>query len=562
MCVRFIPDYSKFIPQLFPQNRGGKPVFWQFIPFILWAKKREYSTPTKQGFMSNGDYTRPARVALERECAAVASATQTNRSNTLRRSAFLLGQLIPCGALSENEVFEELQKAATVNGHIADDGQAQIDKTIRGGIAAGMAKPRNVQASGERSASGKHASGFSSPTKQPERQAQETEQASDKWLERSRVWFDTLNSLPDNERAIAERRLLERGLNPHFAYTVLGIRWNWQATWEPLAMWGKDDYTNQSGKLVTKLHLPRGLVIAPNIGGMIYGLEIRRDSESEIKQYGKFYQVYGGSKPLAYCVGADGLPVVICESALDAALIYQETGGAYQCIASMGYGKTLPRYHVGLIQKAPAVYYVPDNDKGGEDAVARILADFPRANITPPPAGIKDPTELAKRHFEGQGAALPTVSQWLASVGLIQGEQQISDTPKATEPPSYQASEPTEQAQGEGPEWNGERIDGNPCCMWPVYIQGIMKAQGLSAYATDLKGYGIPSHGLPFVLQGFGKNGWRVVDVHGGNGPLELIEGRNGSSNLDGCKAYLKLHESEIRKASKQWEAYTSFYGG
>lgn len=513
--------------------------------------------------MSDSDYTRAARAAFDSETAGLAALQSGGRMKGLRRAGFVLGTLAGAGALSDSDIFAALFAACETNGLVNDEGRGVVERNLRKAIAAGMAKPRNVQASGERRASGNHASGFSYPTKPTERQAQDFIPASDKWLERARVWFDLLNRLPDNERAIAERKLLERGLQPHFAYTVLGIRWNYSPTkWEPLAMWGVDDYTNESGKLVTNHILPRGLTIAATVGGEVVGLEIRRDNESEIKKYGKYCQVKGSSAGMAYCVGAKGLPVVICESALDAGLIYQETGGAYQCIASMGNSKSFSRYYVSLIQQAPAVFYVPDNDKGGEDAVARILADFPRANITPPPAGIKDPTELAKRHFEGQGAALPTVSQWLASVGLIQGEQQILDTPKATEPPSYQASEPTEQAQGEGPEWNGERIDGNPCCMWPVYIQGIMKAQGLSAYATDLKGYGIPSHGLPFVLQGFGKNGWRVVDVHGGNGPLELIEGRNGSSNLDGCKAYLKLHESEIRKASKQWEAYTSFYGG
>ena len=102
--------------------------------------------------------------------------------------------------------------------------------------------------------------------------------------------------------------------------------------------------------------------------------------------------------------------------------------------------------------------------------------------------------------------------------------------------------------------WPGDHIDGNPCCMWPVYIQGIMKAQGLSAYATDLKGYGIPSHGLPIVLQCFGKNGWRIREDPDS---LVLVVGnRFEQRNEQGCRAYLAKHAARICEALEAWKQW------
>lgn len=83
------------------------------------------------------------RKALEDECAAVASAPEGQRNAQLNQSSFAIGRYVGGGELDEQEAVNALQQAAAACGL----GEAESDKTIRSGLTAGTAEPR--QAPGE-----------------------------------------------------------------------------------------------------------------------------------------------------------------------------------------------------------------------------------------------------------------------------------------------------------------------------------------------------------------------------------------------------------------------------
>jgi hypothetical protein len=85
-----------------------------------------------------------ARVALDRELAAVASAAPGTRNDALNRAAFAMGSLCAAGALPADFVANALLEAAEHNGLIAEDGEAATRATIASGLRAGRAKPRQL----------------------------------------------------------------------------------------------------------------------------------------------------------------------------------------------------------------------------------------------------------------------------------------------------------------------------------------------------------------------------------------------------------------------------------
>lgn len=91
-----------------------------------------------------GEASAYARVALERELAAVASAAPGTRNDALNRAAFALGSLCAAGALPVNVMANSLLKAAEHNGLIVEDGEAAARATIASGLRAGRAKPRQL----------------------------------------------------------------------------------------------------------------------------------------------------------------------------------------------------------------------------------------------------------------------------------------------------------------------------------------------------------------------------------------------------------------------------------
>ncbi|MBF0093366.1 MAG: bifunctional DNA primase/polymerase [Alphaproteobacteria bacterium] len=81
-----------------------------------------------------------AKAALMDECQTVASAMEGQRNTTLNTAALKLGGLVGGGHLDEEVVVRELQVAALA----ARLPESEASKTIRSGLTAGKAKPREI----------------------------------------------------------------------------------------------------------------------------------------------------------------------------------------------------------------------------------------------------------------------------------------------------------------------------------------------------------------------------------------------------------------------------------
>jgi hypothetical protein len=82
-----------------------------------------------------------ASKALADELDRLLGAGEGTRNDTLNTAAFNLGQLVGAGALTERDVTEQLRTAALAIGLEA----TETDRTIRSGLAAGAAEPRDVK---------------------------------------------------------------------------------------------------------------------------------------------------------------------------------------------------------------------------------------------------------------------------------------------------------------------------------------------------------------------------------------------------------------------------------
>ena len=78
--------------------------------------------------------------ALVREAAAVASAPEHERNNTLNKAAFSLGQLVAGGELDAGDVHRELLRAGLAAGLV----ESEILGTIGSGLRGGSGSPRNA----------------------------------------------------------------------------------------------------------------------------------------------------------------------------------------------------------------------------------------------------------------------------------------------------------------------------------------------------------------------------------------------------------------------------------
>jgi len=83
--------------------------------------------------------------ALQGEVQRVLDAPKGGRNDQLNRSAYALGQLVAAGLLNETTAVVALRSAAAAIGLTAEDGERQINATIRSGLTAGRRKPRYLQ---------------------------------------------------------------------------------------------------------------------------------------------------------------------------------------------------------------------------------------------------------------------------------------------------------------------------------------------------------------------------------------------------------------------------------
>lgn len=190
------------------------------------------------------------------------------------------------------------------------------------------------------------------------------------------------------------------------AARALNIGYNPQRRYVERQMFGLPVIDDKDGQRLTKVALPAGIVIGnarPEFG--IISLTVRR-SDADIKAHGmencRYWQVAGGADlpfvalAIPSSAQAHHAPLVLIESALDAALIWQTAQGRITCIALQGAEKSLDSYALDLARKATRIWIAPDADEAGVACAKRLREQFPQAGILPPVGGAKDPGEMAR----------------------------------------------------------------------------------------------------------------------------------------------------------------------
>ena len=199
-------------------------------------------------------------------------------------------------------------------------------------------------------------------------------------------------------------------------YTALdcGIGWNPADRYILRESWGLPVVELADGGKRDKLILPRGLVIAARREAGTVALTVRcADDRPESRP--KYWQVKGSSN-VPFVAGRAGLPLLLVESALDAALVWQESFGKLAAVALMGNMKGLDSDTHAFIQAAPLLLACPDNDEGGQVAWQRWSATYPQAILTPA-VGAKDLGDMHRAALTWPiNPDIPSVMEWAEAV--------------------------------------------------------------------------------------------------------------------------------------------------
>lgn len=141
---------------------------------------------------------------------------------------------------------------------------------------------------------------------------------------------------------------------------ALGFGWQTSDSFFSPEMWGLP-----KGK---PLAVPEGAVLPIRRGGRVVSLLVRRrfpyiipDTKKELW----FHEVRGGAKVPFFC-GPSGAPLVVCESILCAASVYQVSGGQIAALATLGASKRgMDSDAVAFLKAASLVLIVADDDEAG-----------------------------------------------------------------------------------------------------------------------------------------------------------------------------------------------------
>ena len=120
-------------------DRTPAPLPGWLADLLLAPRRGDAQSRAARPVVHHGGY---GAAALAGEAQAVAGSRPGERNHRLNEAAFRLGQLVPDGMLTVENITTALMSAAADCGLMAEDGPARCERTIRGGIAAGAASPR------------------------------------------------------------------------------------------------------------------------------------------------------------------------------------------------------------------------------------------------------------------------------------------------------------------------------------------------------------------------------------------------------------------------------------
>jgi len=146
---------------------------------------------------------------------------------------------------------------------------------------------------------------------------------------------------------------------------------------------------------VDGLWIPRGVVIPCEVGGVLWYVKIRTNSQEK----GKKYICVKGSRTEAIYNADDlrigGDVVVLVEGEIDCMTVWQEIGDVVDCV-TFGSATNLPdlaTWGAYLIQ--PKLWLLAgDQDEAGQNAINKMLELTNRAKRAPMPEGVKDANEM------------------------------------------------------------------------------------------------------------------------------------------------------------------------
>lgn len=153
---------------------------------------------------------------------------------------------------------------------------------------------------------------------------------------------------------------------------ALKFGWNEADSFFPAEQWGQT-----AGK---KIAVPAGAVLPIHRGGRLVSLLVRRAVPFTPKGTDRalwFHEVRGAGCSLPFLCGPVGAPLVVCESILCAATVYQVTGGKVAALATLGASKgggrlSLDDEALAMLNAAPLVVAVLDNDEAGEKLLPKM----------------------------------------------------------------------------------------------------------------------------------------------------------------------------------------------
>jgi hypothetical protein len=240
--------------------------------------------------------------------------------------------------------------------------------------------------------------------------------------------LDFRNGIADGRAEAEARRFIEdgRGIRLNNA-AAFGVYWNPADRFEPPSLWGL--------KRAKKLYIPKGILIAllryrwgpwcesPTVAALLVRRAVTGPNGERLQWVPFRDDDSTLPKTRTMLLGEAGLPVVVTESALDAALVYQEAQARVAVVSTCGATYPLDADAAAVMREAPALWAWADADEAGAQAFRRWRGAFPAMRPIAMPAGpdgrpvAKDPTELARLCRENAG--LPTVKDILQEQGVI-----------------------------------------------------------------------------------------------------------------------------------------------
>lgn len=185
-----------------------------------------------------------------------------------------------------------------------------------------------------------------------------------------------------------------RGLTP-LTVARLHIGWNPVDRWESPEAWGLHQQADDKGGPRKRVWLAGGLVIPSRRKAGITALKVRRSAWAPGDTRPKYVTLSGSAPGLALGCGGPGRPVVVVESELDAALVYQEAGDLVESLA-LGTASGKPDSEAtAYLRAAPLILMALDFDQAGIAALPWWCQNFRQAKPWPTPEG-KDVGDLVR----------------------------------------------------------------------------------------------------------------------------------------------------------------------